>query len=173
MKTLRKIFAVAVLGLVVVACKNEKQPEVKTVETEVAVEKVELDPNATYAKAEFTIKGMTCEIGCAKTIEKKLAKMEGVKSAKVDFSKELAMVEYDEAKVTPDNLTETVTKTAETYSVESMKTVEAFSAKKACEPGCKKECCSGKEEVKAEKPMKMGCAADCKMDCCADKKGKA
>jgi len=173
MKTLRNILAAAVLGLVVVACKNDKQPEVKTVETEVAVEKAELDPNATYAKAEFTIKGMTCEIGCAKTIEKKLAKMEGVKSAKVDFSKELAMVEYDEAKVTPDNLSETVTKTAETYSVEGMKTVEAFSAKKACEPGCKKECCAGKEEVKSEKPMKMGCAADCKMNCCADKKGKA
>ena len=90
MKTLRNILAVAILGLAVVACKNEKQPEVKTVETEVTVEKAELDPNATYAKAEFTIKGMTCEIGCAKTIEKKLAKMEGVKSAKVDFKQRIS-----------------------------------------------------------------------------------
>ena len=48
-----------------------------------------LDPNATYAKAEFGIEGMTCAMGCAKTIEKKMAKMDGVKSAKVDFEKEM------------------------------------------------------------------------------------
>ena len=34
---------------------------------------------------------MTCAMGCAKTIEKKMAKMDGVKMAKVDFEKELAM----------------------------------------------------------------------------------
>ena len=42
---------------------------------------------------------MTCAIGCAKSIEKKIAKMEGVKSATVDFDRKLAMVEYNEAKV--------------------------------------------------------------------------
>lgn len=173
MKILKNILTLAVFALLIVACKNEKQPEVKTVDTEVTVKKSELDPNATYAKAEFTIKGMTCEIGCAKTIEKKLAKMEGVKSAKVDFGKELAMVEYDESKVTTDNLAETVSKTADTYTVEDMKTVEAFAGKKACAPDCKKECCAGKEDVKTEKPNKMGCSADCKMECCAEKKGKA
>jgi len=47
---------------------------------------------------------MTCEMGCAKTIEKKMAKMEGVKTAKVDFDTRLAMVEYDEAKVSPKSL---------------------------------------------------------------------
>ena len=44
---------------------------------------------------------MTCEMGCAKTIQKKLAGMEGVKSATVDFKNEMAMVEYDVAKVQP------------------------------------------------------------------------
>ena len=67
MKTLKNILTVLVLALAIVSCKNEAQPEVKTVEVETKKDvKAELDPNATYAKAEFTIKGMTCEIGCAK-----------------------------------------------------------------------------------------------------------
>ena len=188
MKSIKKILAMAVLAIVVVACKKEKQPEVVTVGTEVS-EKAELNPNATYAKAEFTIKGMTCEMGCAKTIEKKLANMEGVKSATVDFGKELAMVEFDEAKVNTANLAETVTKTANTYSVEDMKTVDAFAAQKECKPDCKKACCSDKKEkkkecapdckkecceekAKTEKPKKKACKDDCKKDCCK-KEGKA
>ena len=95
-----------------------------------ANEAKELDPNATYAKAEFTINGMTCELGCANTIEKKIAKMDGVKSAKVDFDLELAMVEYDEAIVTPTSLEKTVTQVASTYKVEDMKTVVNFSSVK-------------------------------------------
>ncbi|NQX85657.1 MAG: heavy-metal-associated domain-containing protein [Flavobacteriaceae bacterium] len=127
MITLKHILAIAVLAITIVACKNETQPEVKTVEVSTDNEvKPTLDANATYAKAQFTIKGMTCAVGCAKTIEKKLAKMEGVKSAKVDFSKELAMVEYDQAKVKTSDLATTVTKTAATYAVENMKTVDAF-----------------------------------------------
>ena len=49
---------------------------------------------------------MSCAMGCAKKIEKNIAKMDGVKSAKVDFDKEIAMVEYDEAMVTPKTLEE-------------------------------------------------------------------
>ena len=60
-------------------------------------------------------------------MQKKIARMEGVKSAKVDFEKGLAMVEYDNAKVTPISLEEAVTSVADVYSVKDMKTVEAFS----------------------------------------------
>ncbi len=112
----------------VFSCKNEKSPEVKTVKIETEVAK-ELDPNATYAKAEFTIDGMTCQIGCAATIQKKISKMDGVKSATVDFDRKLAMVEYNEAKVTPTTLEEAVTKVSDTYKVSDMKMVEGFSVK--------------------------------------------
>ena len=119
MKTFKNICFVAIIALVLTSCKNETQPEVKTVDIEVTKKDVStnLDPNATYTKVEFSIDGMTCEVGCAKTIEKKMAKMEGVKSAKVDFDKRIAMVEYDEAKVTPKSLEETVTKVADIYKV--------------------------------------------------------
>lgn len=166
MKTIKTLLLVTVITLVAFSCKNETNPEVKTIETEASMEtaKVELDPNANYAKAEFTIEGMTCAIGCAKTIEKKLAKMEGVKSAKVDYDKKLAMVEYDDAKVTTTTLEETVKKVGDTYTVKEMKTVESFTAKKACAADCKKACCANKTDAE-----KKACAADCKKACCADK----
>ena len=126
---IKNILMLAVVVTFAFSCKNDAKAEVKTVEhtnTNEAVAK--LDPNATYAKAEFTIEGMTCAIGCAATIEKRIAKMEGVKSSKVDFDKKLAMVEYDEAKVSPESLTKTVTSVADLYSVKDMKKVDAFSS---------------------------------------------
>lgn len=115
-------------SILVTSCKNDVKPELKTVEVETD-NKTSLDANANYAKAEFTIDGMTCEIGCAKTIEKKIAKMDGVKSATVDFDKKLAMVEYNQAKVTTDLLEETVTGIANVYKVSNIKTVSDFSTK--------------------------------------------
>ncbi len=165
MKTFKNLLVVAIVAITVMACKNEAKPEVKSVETEsAAIASNELDPNANYAKAEFSIDGMTCAIGCAKTIEKKMAKMEGVKSAEVDFDRALAMVEYDEAKVTTMSLEETVKKSGDTYSVKDMKTVEAFSSEKSCGTDCKKACCAGKTDAE-----KMACAKDCKKACCAGK----
>jgi Cu+-exporting ATPase len=122
MKSIKNIMMVGVIALFVMSCKNETKPEVKTVEVATETSKT-VDPNASYAKAEFTIDGMTCAMGCAKTIEKKIASMDGVKSATVDFDKKLAMVEYNVAKVTPILLEETVTKVSDTYEVSDMKTV--------------------------------------------------
>jgi len=116
--------------LVLASCKNETDPEVKAVEVSTSENKTTLNPNAEYAKVEFNIKGMTCAIGCAKSIEKKMAKMDGVKMAKVDFDKELAMVEYDISKVTPKSLEETVTKVSEVYKVQEIKTVDSFTEDK-------------------------------------------
>lgn len=163
MKIIKQIVLVTLISIFAFHCKNDAKPEIKTVE--VAIDTVkELDPNATYAKAEFTIDGMTCAVGCAATIEKKIAKMEGVKSATVDFDKKLAMVEYNEAKVTPTSLEETVISVADTYKVSNMKTVTAFSTKKACDENCTKPCCTNKTDAE-----KTACAADCKKACCVKK----
>lgn len=169
MKTLKNICIVSILALVISSCKNETQPEVKTVEVEVTKKDIAeaFDPNASYAKVEFSIDGMTCAMGCAKTIEKKMAKMEGVKTAKVDFDTRLAMVEYDEAKVSPKSLEEAVAKVGDVYKVKDMKKVEDFGGEtKACKADCKKECCADKTVEE-----KKGCEADCKKACCSgDKK---
>ena len=188
MKSIRIILTLALIATFALSCKNEKKPEVKTVEVETEVVK-ELDPNATYAKAEFTIDGMTCQIGCAATIQKKISKMDGVKSATVDFDKKLAMVEYNEAKVTPTTLEEAVAIVSDTYKVSDMKTVNEFSTKKNCSAECKKTCskegvteaeklaCKKECAKKGNKSCKggvkegkeMACKTDCKKACC-DKK---
>jgi mercuric ion binding protein len=175
MKTLKNIIALAVVVLITLNCKNEAKPEVKTVEVATKTSNT-MDPNATYAKAEFTIDGMTCAIGCAKTIEKNISKMEGVKSVTVDFDRKLAMVEYNEAKVTPTSLEETVTKVADIYKVSDMKTVDNFSTIKACnkvccqgktdeeKANCKKACCS-----ESDSTNKKACEPGCKKACCTKK----
>lgn len=166
MKTLKYTLLLALICLLTVSCKeNSESPEVKTVTLENENQK-ELNPNATYAKAEFNIEGMTCAIGCAKTIEKKLAQMDGVKSAKVDFDKQLAMVEYDVALVNTNTLVETVKKAGDMYSVKNMNTLNS-SSQKICKPDCKMACCTSKEHTTTKK---TACAKDCKMPCCADKK---
>ena len=193
MKTLKNILAIVLVVTIFTACKNDTKPEVQTVEVETATKTVkkELDPNATYAKAEFTIDGMTCAIGCARTIEKKIANMDGVKSASVDFDRKLAMVEYDEAMVNTTSLEETVSKVADIYKVSDMKTVEIFSTKKECSAKCSPDCtvkdcpkcaektaeckkkCDAKKAEANAGDKKMACAEDCKKECCAGKKSKA
>ena len=74
--------------------------------------------------ATFKVDGMTCAIGCARTIQEKLSKMNGVQKATVDFDKKEATVDFDAAVLTPEKLTKAVETTGdgETYKVSEMKT---------------------------------------------------
>ena len=125
MKFLKNILGVTFILIILSSCKTDKKVEIKTID--VSSEKIsqKLDPNAVYSKAEFSIKGMTCEMGCAKTIEKKLAKMYGMKSATIDFKNELALVEFDVAKINPLSITKTVNDISNIYSVENMQIIKA------------------------------------------------
>ena len=78
---------------------------------------------ANLQKASFTIEGMTCAIGCAKTIQEELSGLEGVQTATVDFEKKLATVSFDKTKQTPESLTKIVQATGDgkTYIVSNMK----------------------------------------------------
>ncbi len=66
---------------------------------------------------------MTCAVGCAKTIQEKLASMDGVQSATVDFDKKFATVEFDASKQTTELLLKAVEETGDgkTYMVSNMK----------------------------------------------------
>ena len=176
MSTFKNFMGVLLLTLISFNCKNKNTPDVKSIDVETAAETAtSVDPTAKYAKAEFTIEGMTCAIGCAKTIERKIAGMDGVKSATVDFNRKLAMVEYNEAKVTPNYLIETVGKAGDAYKVSNMKNVEKFSTNKQenstnCNVECTKKAegcnanCTNKTDAK-----KMACDKDCDKPCCANK----
>lgn len=70
----------------------------------------------------FTIKGMTCAYGCAKTIEKELSDLEGVQKAAVDFDKKTALVIFDKTIQNPTTLTNLVKKSGDgkTYKVSTI-----------------------------------------------------
>lgn len=106
------------------ACK-QPQPKVITVATENTSndKNIEENTNISYTKSEFNIEGMTCAMGCAKTIENKLAHTNGVKSVTVDFEKTLATIEFDPALINETLISETVSKVGAVYTVKNFKTL--------------------------------------------------
>lgn len=120
MKTLKFITTLFVVILVLISCKNETSPEIKTVDInqEQVQEKV-LNPDANYIAAKFEIDGMMCAMGCAKVIEKNIAQMDGVKLVEVDFESKTAKVEYDDEMVNRDLLIANIKKTGDSYEVTS------------------------------------------------------
>jgi copper chaperone CopZ len=114
-----KLFVLmSVIATLVTSCKKEVAPDA-TAKTETKVIAKAKKP----AKATLTVEGMTCAIGCAKTVEDDLSKMEGVQKAVVDFDTKIATIDYDAAVLSPDNLVKTVASAADgkTYSVSSVK----------------------------------------------------
>ncbi|HKX85736.1 MAG TPA: heavy metal-associated domain-containing protein [Flavobacterium sp.] len=168
------ILTLVIAGLTVVSCKKETS-EANSAET------TKTESSKAVAKAETTtmnIEGMTCAMGCAKTIENKLTGLEGVQKATVDFEKKTATIEYDAALQTPEKLAETVEAVADgkTYKVSNVKnsadkamnyqepkqdkkkkkTAKADEAKTTATPEGEKKagCCSGKKAC-SEKEMKV------------------
>ena len=75
------------------------------VDSILGIEKESVNANANTTLA---IDGMTCETGCAKRIEQKIAKMEGVKSCEVNFEKKTAAIIYNDEKVASTQFVELV-----------------------------------------------------------------
>ena len=93
MRISKGIVGLALASVLFVGCKNtdSKPTEVK----EEATAKKEIAVATKPETATFHIEGMTCAVGCAKTIEEKLAEMDGVQNAKVDFETKTATVNFD------------------------------------------------------------------------------
>lgn len=95
---MRKYAAILIGALLIWGCSTEKPVEkVDILPTELVAN---ADAGVSYANIE--IEGMSCAIGCAKKIEKTIAKMEGVSDCKVDFDGKLATISFDEKKVNVD-----------------------------------------------------------------------
>ncbi len=58
-------------------------------------------------KKHFQIRGMHC-VGCAMTVDGALEDLPGVKSARTNYARQVAEVEYDERKVTDARLIEAI-----------------------------------------------------------------
>lgn len=106
-------------SLSIMACNNPTSPKVVTVET---TQNMNADPlpMAEEAFGKLIIKGMTCAIGCAATIEKNLQKTTGVTFANVDFETKTAWVVYDAKHLNMEAISMVVKATGESYSVTKM-----------------------------------------------------
>ena len=184
MKIQKILFAVAFLALAIVGCKNDEKKKECT-KGDIKVEK-SIDNSEKLA---LNISGMTCEIGCAKMIESKLSKQDGVLDAKVVFADSIATIKFDPAKTNKASLMSFVGGIADNmYKVSEAEVKECATKKKECDKkaskeGCeKKSCdkdkketsCSNKESkscdeacAKACAASKDSCAESCEMKCCA------
>ncbi len=120
----KSILTITLASLLFVGCKEKTGETVSDTATEGSAPKVKKEiAAANLQTASFTIKGMTCAIGCAKTIQEELNGLDGVQTASVDFDKESATVSFDKTILTPEKLTKVVEATADgkTYKVSKMK----------------------------------------------------
>jgi len=124
MKFTKIIATVAIAGLVFVSCKKEEDKSLAVINAEkTAPKEQKVIAPENVQTASFTIDGMTCAVGCAKTIEQELSDLDGVEKATVDFDKKLATVTFDKTVQTPQNLTKVVQATGDgkTYKVSNIK----------------------------------------------------
>jgi periplasmic mercuric ion binding protein len=117
MKSLKSTLALLIIsGALFVSCKKEvTETNAETATTSKEIAKAE--------STSFNIEGMTCAVGCAKTIENKIANLEGVKKVSVDFDNKKATIEYDAALQSPEKIVEIVEAVADgkTYKVSNVK----------------------------------------------------
>lgn len=84
------IIALLTVVFFVSACSNERDSIDQEEITETVIEG---DQNKALALIE--VEGMSCEVGCARYIKGKLAKLEGVLESEVLFEEKIAKISYD------------------------------------------------------------------------------
>lgn len=120
----KSTLTIVFVSLLFVGCKEKINSDVMDAKTETAAPVVKKEiAAANLQTASFSIKGMVCAVGCAKTIEDDLNKTEGVQKAAVDFDKELATISYDKTVLNPESITKLVEATGDgkTYKVSDFK----------------------------------------------------
>ena len=100
--------------------------EVKKDPPEVKPEIQDSNIAANYKSLEIGIEGMTCEIGCARTIQSKLSKVDGVTFSEVSFEEKKGQFTYDANKISKDEIVTKITGISggDLYAVSEVKELE-------------------------------------------------
>ena len=93
----------AISALLIISCSvNDEKGKTKDIKSDVLqIAKMET--------VSLAISGMTCQIGCAKVIQSKLSKKEGVADAVVVFTDSIATITFDSNKTSAENLSSFIT----------------------------------------------------------------
>lgn len=102
MKSILKLQYIGIIALLLVACADKKPQTSKNIP-----KKIDFVAN-NLTTAQIEIEGMQCMTGCARSIEKELNKLEGVKTAEVNFDLKKATIEFDSTYHTTNFLIQTI-----------------------------------------------------------------
>lgn len=120
----KSVFILVLATTLFVGCKekgiNKTSKELAAAEAPKAKKQI---ATANLQTTSFSVEGMTCAVGCAKTIQEDLTALEGVQNATVDFDTKLATVIFDKTVQSPEKLTKVVESIADgkTYKVSNIK----------------------------------------------------
>ena len=93
----------AISALLIISCSvNDEKGKTKDLKSDVL-------QMAKMETVSLAISGMTCQIGCAKAIQSKLSKKEGVADAVVVFTDSIATITFDSNKTSAENLSSFIT----------------------------------------------------------------
>ncbi len=103
--------------LTIASCKNDTKSTVKDTQQTISAEKG-------IQNIEVSIEGMTCEIGCAKLIESKISKLEGVTVSKINFEEKIGVFTFDTSKISSKKIAKNINGIAggDLYKVTGIKT---------------------------------------------------
>ena len=123
MKVHIKFLSLAILILFFTSCESSKN---KGQQKQVNEETKELAESMQEVKVE--ISGMTCEIGCARLIQSKLYKADGVKYARISFEDSSGVIRYDQNRISESEIKKVIERTAggDLYSVMSMEQAQVL-----------------------------------------------
>lgn len=144
--TKKIFFTIAFACLILVGCKKTAQQEV-----------IPSKP-AKKENVALKISGMTCEIGCAKTIQSKLSKKEGVLNAKVVFKDSIATIAYDANTTSKKDLINYIEGIAGGDFYKASETSFTNTKKKSsCNESCRKKCENDTTGAACNKSCKKAC----------------
>ncbi|WP_372744072.1 cation transporter [Lutibacter sp.] len=101
---MKKLIILCLLVASIIGCSNEK----KTEQNKTSEIQTENNQVAALQSYEMDIEGMTCEIGCARTIESKLSKVKGVSYSKVDFETKKGVFTIDTNLISEEKVKEKI-----------------------------------------------------------------
>ena len=122
MKVHIKFISLAVFMLFFVSCDSQKSKkpneEIDSIEQKAVAEDLH--------QVKVAIKGMTCEIGCARLIQSKLYKADGISYAKISFADSSGVISFDQNRISEDEIKQIIERTAggDIYSVAYIEEVD-------------------------------------------------
>jgi len=134
-KILNIFLSLILISVIFASCEKSKDQNSEPLEKQSEI------ADADVKTVQLEIKGMTCEIGCAKLIQSKLYKTDGVTFAEVHFADSSGVVTYDANRLSEKDLVQAVEKAGggDLYTVSSIVAVATETATEEAPEAAKEE----------------------------------